>query len=53
MRAQVVEAYEAGQETREVAEKFGIGRTTVLKILKQAGLKARTQPRKHQSPRSR
>ncbi|SKK27219.1 Uncharacterised protein [Mycobacteroides abscessus subsp. massiliense] len=43
LRAEVVEAYESGQTSREVAETFAIGRTTVLKILKASGVKVRPQ----------
>lgn len=43
LRAEVVEAYDSGQTSREVAETFAIGRTTVLKILKAAGVAVRPQ----------
>jgi len=43
----VVEAYESGQTSREVAEMFTIGRTTVLKILKAAGVTVRPQGQKY------
>ena len=35
-RAAVVEGYESGKTSRQVAAEFGLGRTTVLKILKAA-----------------
>ncbi|AWG70724.1 hypothetical protein DDJ51_00200 [Mycobacteroides abscessus] len=47
LRAEVVEAYESGQTSREVAEMFTIGRTTVLKILKAAGVTVRPQGQKY------
>ena len=47
LRAEVVGAYESGQTSREVAETFAIGRTTVLKILKAAGVMVRPQGRKY------
>ncbi|QLL08642.1 helix-turn-helix domain-containing protein [Mycobacterium vicinigordonae] len=47
LRAEVVEAYESGQTSREVAETFAIGRTTVLKILKAYGATVRPQGRKY------
>jgi len=33
LRAAVVELYESGQTSRQVAEELALGRTTVLKIL--------------------
>lgn len=47
LRAEVIEAYGFGQTSREVAETFAIGRTTVLKILKAAGVTVRPQGRKY------
>ncbi|WP_166654996.1 helix-turn-helix domain-containing protein [Mycobacterium sp. BK086] len=47
MRAEVVAAYEAGHATQDVAERFAIARTTVLKILKQAGVPVRRQSRQY------
>jgi DNA-binding transcriptional regulator LsrR (DeoR family) len=40
-----VNAYESGQTSRQVAEKLEVGRTTVLKILKAAGMALRPQGR--------
>ncbi|MBU8830561.1 helix-turn-helix domain-containing protein [Mycolicibacterium goodii] len=34
-----MEAYESGQTSRQVAEELKVGRTTVLKILKAAGVR--------------
>jgi len=42
-----VEAYEFGQTSRRVAEELTLGRTTVLKILKDAGVAVRPQGRKY------
>jgi DNA-binding transcriptional regulator LsrR (DeoR family) len=39
----VVEAYESGQTSRQVAEELALGRTTVLKILKEADVTVRPQ----------
>jgi transposase-like protein len=47
LRAEVVQAYEFGETSRQVAEKFGLGRTTVLGILKTAGVRVRPQGRKY------
>lgn len=47
LRTEVVEAYESGQTSREVAEAFAIGRTTVLKILKAADVTVRPQGKKY------
>ena len=41
LRAEVVDAYESGQTSRQVAEVSELGRTTVLKILKAAGVTVR------------
>jgi DNA invertase Pin-like site-specific DNA recombinase len=43
LRVAVVEAYESGETSRQVAEELELGRTTVLKILKAAGVKLRPQ----------
>ncbi|MFV8181311.1 MULTISPECIES: helix-turn-helix domain-containing protein [Mycobacteroides] len=40
-------AYESGQTSRQVAEELDLGRTTVLKILKAAGVEVRAQGRKY------
>ncbi|MCV7364737.1 helix-turn-helix domain-containing protein [Mycolicibacterium neworleansense] len=42
-----MEAYESGCTSREVAEELNIGRSTVLKILKQAGATVRPQGQKY------
>ncbi|ORA83659.1 hypothetical protein BST29_08955 [Mycobacterium malmoense] len=47
LRDVVVTAYESGQTSRQVAEEFALGRTTVLKILKAAGVMVRPQGRKY------
>jgi hypothetical protein len=47
LRADVVEAYESGKTSRQVAEDLALGRTTVLKILKAAGVTIRPQGRKY------
>jgi DNA-binding NarL/FixJ family response regulator len=46
LRAAVVEAYESGQTSRQVAEELVLGRTTVPKILKAAGVTVRPQGRR-------
>jgi len=38
LRADVVEHYERGMTSRQVAKTLGLGRTTVLGILKAAGV---------------
>lgn len=43
LRADVVKAYQAGATSRLVAEEFNIGKSTVLKILSQAGVDRRPQ----------
>ncbi|WP_372513150.1 helix-turn-helix domain-containing protein [Mycobacterium stomatepiae] len=43
----VVAAYESGQTSRQVAEELALGWTTVLKILKAAGVTVRPQGRRH------
>lgn len=47
LRDAVVVAYESGQTSRQVAEELELGRTTVLKILKAAGVMVRPQGRKY------
>ena len=47
LRADVVEAYKSGKTSREVAEELELGRTTVLKILKAAGVTVRPQGHKY------
>ena len=47
LRAAVVEAYESGQTSRQVAEELALGRTTVLKILKEADVTVWPQARKY------
>jgi hypothetical protein len=47
LRADVVEQYTAGMSCRRVAAKLGVGRTTVLEILKAAGVALRPQGRKY------
>lgn len=43
LRDEVVTQYQAGKTSRELAEGCGIGRTTVLAILKKAGVQLRPQ----------
>ncbi|VBA36271.1 hypothetical protein LAUMK191_01344 [Mycobacterium attenuatum] len=47
LRADVVSTYASGKTTRQVAEELALGRTTVLKILKAAGVTVRPQGRKY------
>lgn len=47
LRATVVEIYASGKTSRQVAEELGLGRTTVLQILKAAGVTVRPQGRKY------
>jgi DNA invertase Pin-like site-specific DNA recombinase len=47
LRAAVVEAYESGQTSQQVAEESALGRTTVLKILKEADVTVWPQGRKY------
>jgi DNA-binding transcriptional regulator LsrR (DeoR family) len=42
-----VEAYESGRTSRQVAKELELGRTTVLKILKAAGLTVRPPGQKY------
>jgi hypothetical protein len=46
LRTAVVEAYESEKTSRQVAEEWALGRTTVLKILKAAGVTVRPQGRR-------
>jgi DNA invertase Pin-like site-specific DNA recombinase len=46
LRTAVVEAYESGKTSRQVAEEWALGRATVLKILKAAGVTVRPQGRR-------
>jgi hypothetical protein len=47
LRAEVVASYEEGMSSRQVAEALALGRTTVLSILKVAGVAMRPQGRKY------
>ncbi|MCW2655321.1 MAG: hypothetical protein QOE41_2074 [Mycobacterium sp.] len=47
LRAEVVEHYMSGMSSRRVATTLGLGRTTVLEILKAAGVDTRPQGRKY------
>jgi DNA invertase Pin-like site-specific DNA recombinase len=47
LRAEVVEAYESGKTSRQIAEELALGRTTVLKILNNAGMTVRPQGRNY------
>jgi DNA-binding transcriptional regulator LsrR (DeoR family) len=47
LRANVVEHYTQGMPSRQVASTLGLGRTTVLKVLKDAGVAIRPQGRKY------
>lgn len=47
LRAEVVEDYTAGMSSRRVAATLGLGRTTVLGILKAAGMPLRPQGRNY------
>jgi transposase len=47
LRAHVVEHYARGMTSRQVASTLGLGRTTVLEILKAADVAVRPQGRKH------
>jgi DNA invertase Pin-like site-specific DNA recombinase len=46
LRTAVVEAYESEKTSRQIAEEWALGRTTVLKILKAAGVTVRPQGRR-------
>ena len=43
LRTDVIEHYERGKSSRRVAASLGLGRTTVLEILKAAGVRIRPQ----------
>ena len=47
LRAEVIAAYEFGLTSRQAAERFGVGKATVLKILNEAGVTIRPQGRKN------
>jgi DNA invertase Pin-like site-specific DNA recombinase len=47
LRAEVIEHYERGMSSRRVAATLGLGRTTVLEILKAAGISLRPRGRKY------
>jgi hypothetical protein len=47
LRADVIEHYTQGMTTRQVASTVRLGRTTVLKVLKDAGVAVRSQGRKY------
>jgi DNA-binding CsgD family transcriptional regulator len=47
LQAEVVDYYGRGMTSRQVASALGLGRTTVLNILKAAGVKIRPQGRKY------
>lgn len=47
MREEVVELYEAGLSALAVAEQLHIGKSTVLKILKAAGVTVRPQGQRY------
>jgi DNA-binding transcriptional regulator LsrR (DeoR family) len=47
LRADVVDYYNQGLTTRQVSSMVGLGRTTVLKILKDEGAAIRPQGRKY------
>lgn len=47
LRTDVVEHYERGMSSRRVAATFGLGRATVLEILKTAGVDIRPQGLKY------
>lgn len=47
LRADVIEAYESGKTSRQVAAELALGRSTVLKILKAAGVAVRPQGPKY------
>lgn len=41
--AEMVAAYEAGSHSAELSRSFGVGKTSVIKILREAGVKIRRQ----------
>jgi DNA invertase Pin-like site-specific DNA recombinase len=47
LRAEVIEHYDQGMSSRRVAATLGLGRTTVLKILKTAEVEVRPRGRKY------
>jgi len=47
LRADVIEHYAQAMTTRQAASKTGVARTTVFKILKDAGVTVRPQGRKY------
>ena len=47
LRANVVDYYARGMTSRQVASTLGLGRTTVLEILKAANVTVRPQGRKY------
>jgi hypothetical protein len=47
LRAEVIEHYERGMSSRRVAATSGLGRTTVLEILKTADVELRPRGRKY------
>ena len=47
LRAEVIKHYDQGMSSRRVAAKLGLGRTTVLKILKTAEVEVRPRGRKY------
>jgi len=47
LRVEVTEQYKRGMSSREVALKLGLGRTTVLDILKAAGVALRPRGRRY------
>jgi transposase-like protein len=47
LRAEVVEHYRGGMTSRRVAATLGLGRTTVLGILRDAGVELRPRGRRY------
>ena len=47
LHADVIEHYNRGMSSRRVAATLGLGRTTVLEILKDAGVTVRPRGRKY------
>jgi DNA invertase Pin-like site-specific DNA recombinase len=47
LRAEVIKHYDQGMSSRRVAATLGLGRTTVLKILKTAEVEVRPRGRKY------
>ena len=47
LRTDVIAHYERGMSSRRVAASLGLGRTTVLEILKAAGVRLRPQGRRY------